>query len=34
VWHRNDRRPPVTAFVELMRSGMQPSGIGAVDPAH
>ena len=34
VWHRNDRRPPVTAFVELMRSGMQPSGIGAVDRAH
>jgi len=34
VWHRNDRRPPVTAFVELMRSGMQPSGIGAVDSAH
>ena len=29
VWHRGDRRPPVSAFVELMRSGALPVEIGA-----
>jgi len=34
VWHRGDRRPPVGAFVELMRSGAQPAEIGAGLSAH